>query len=59
MPEGDSIESFRQKAEACRQLADIEESREREALWIERAEHWEQLATKTERGSEPAGQAEV
>jgi hypothetical protein len=32
------------KAEACRLLADTSEDAQRKALWIERADHWEQLA---------------
>jgi len=34
------------KAEACRRLADIEDDLERKALWLNRAEEWEQHATK-------------
>jgi hypothetical protein len=34
------------KAEACRRLADLADDEQRKALWIERADHWEQLAVK-------------
>jgi hypothetical protein len=42
----DDLAQLRQKAEACRRLADIAEDAQRKALWIERADHWEQLAAK-------------
>jgi hypothetical protein len=43
MSEDHSTE-LRQKAEACRRLADISESAERKALWLKRADEWEKLA---------------
>jgi hypothetical protein len=43
---GDDPAQLRLKAEACRRLADITEDTQRKALWIERADHWEQLASK-------------
>jgi len=44
----DSI-ALRRKAEACRQLADMDQSAERKALWLKRADDWEQLAIKAEK----------
>jgi hypothetical protein len=41
--------ALRQKAEACRQLADLDQSSERKALWFKRADHWEELAIKAEK----------
>jgi hypothetical protein len=38
--------ALRRKAEACRQLADLDQSSERKALWLKRADHWEELAIK-------------
>jgi len=40
--------ALRRKAEACRQLASLDQSGERKALWLKRADDWEQLATKAE-----------
>ena len=40
---------FRLKAEACRQLADTAENVVREAIWLDRADYWEQLAKEAER----------
>jgi hypothetical protein len=40
---------LRLKAEACRRLADMSENVMREALWLDRADYWEQLATKAEK----------
>lgn len=40
---------LRLKAEACRRLADLTEDAEREAVWLGRANDWEQLATKAEK----------
>jgi len=34
------------KADACRTLAKLSDTEERKALWIERAEYWEELALK-------------
>ncbi len=46
----DEPAQLRQKAEACRRLADMyEEDPERQTLWIERADHWEKLAIKAEK----------
>jgi hypothetical protein len=36
-------------AEACRKLAGVFEEPDRKVLWIERAGHWDQLATEAER----------
>jgi len=44
----DSI-ALRRKAEAWRQLADMDQSAERKALWLKRADDWEQLAIKAEK----------
>jgi hypothetical protein len=43
----DSVE-FRRKAEACRQLAAVQDSPERKALWLTRAEEWERCAIEAE-----------
>jgi hypothetical protein len=37
---------MRQKADACRMLANIAENPERKALWLNRADYWEELAVK-------------
>jgi hypothetical protein len=37
---------LRRKAEACRRLADMSEDADRKAMWLERADYWEQLALK-------------
>jgi len=37
------------RAEACRRLADTSENAERKELWLDRANHWEQLALKAEK----------
>jgi hypothetical protein len=37
------------RAEACRRLADTSENVERRELWLERANHWEQLALSAEK----------
>ena len=39
---------LRQKAKACQQLADTSENVMRQALWLDRADHWEQLAKEAE-----------
>jgi hypothetical protein len=44
-----AIRIFPLKAEACRQLADIQGDPKRKALWVEREEIWEQLAIKAEK----------
>jgi hypothetical protein len=44
----DSI-ALRRKAEACRQLADLDQTGERKALWLKRADDWERLAIKAEK----------
>ena len=41
--------ALRRKAEACRQLADVDQSAERKALWLKRADQWEQLAIEAEK----------
>jgi hypothetical protein len=40
---------LRLKAEACRQLAGIAEDVMRQALWLDRADHWERLAKEAEK----------
>lgn len=40
---------LRQKAEACRRLADSSESVERKDLWLKRADEWEKLAIEAEK----------
>jgi len=42
-------ERLRQKAQACRRLAATVENVMREALWLDRADHWEQLAKEAEK----------
>ena len=42
-------ERFRQKAQACRRLAVTAENVMREALWLDRADHWERLAKEAEK----------
>jgi hypothetical protein len=42
----DEVAEHRLKAEACRRLADLSEEDARKALWIERADYWEELAVK-------------
>jgi hypothetical protein len=42
----DDLAQLRRKAEACRRLADMSEDAKRKAMWLERADHWEQLAVK-------------
>jgi hypothetical protein len=37
---------LRQRADVCRILASISDTAERKALWLARADHWEQLALK-------------
>jgi hypothetical protein len=39
---------LRQKAEACRQLADTAENVVRNAMWLDRADYWEKLAKEAE-----------
>jgi hypothetical protein len=41
------LAQYRQKAEACRRLAELCEDDRRRTMWIERATAWEQLAMKT------------
>jgi hypothetical protein len=46
----DEPAQLRLKAEACRRLADISDDRtERKALWLKRADDWEELARKAEK----------
>lgn len=46
----DEPAQLRLKAEACRRLADISHDHtERKALWLKRADDWEQLARKAEK----------
>jgi hypothetical protein len=42
----DEAAQLRMKAEACRRLAELSDDFAREALWLRRADHWEQLATE-------------
>ena len=42
-------ERFRQKAQACRRLAVAAENVMREALWLDRADYWEQRAKEAEK----------
>jgi hypothetical protein len=48
----DDAFALHRKAEACRLLAEMKQSAERKALWLKRAEYWEQLATKAEKSTE-------
>jgi hypothetical protein len=48
----DDVFALHRKAGACRQLADMDQSAERKALWLKRAEHWEEVATKAEKSIE-------
>ncbi len=45
----DEPTQLRLKAEGCRQLAATSEDAKRKALWLERADHWEKLATEAEK----------
>lgn len=45
-PMFDELALSHARAEACRRLAHITENPARKALWIERAQHWEELAAK-------------
>jgi hypothetical protein len=40
----DEVAQHRLKAEACRRLADLCKDAKPKALWIERADRWEELA---------------
>lgn len=42
----DEASQLRMKAEASRRLADLSDDAERKMLWLERADHWAQLAIK-------------
>ena len=42
----DEVAQHRLKAEACRRLADLCKDAKPKALWIERADRWEELAAK-------------
>lgn len=55
MPEDPA--QLRLRAEACRRLADTSENAERKELWLDRANHWEQLALKAEK-RDPAGMSD-
>lgn len=46
----DRAAELRLKAEACRRLAELCDDSAREAVWLERADHWEHLATKAAKG---------
>jgi len=41
--------ALRRKAEACRQLADMDQGADRKTLWLKRADQWEQLAIEAEK----------
>jgi hypothetical protein len=49
----DDVAQLRMKAEACRRLADLTEDAARRTIWLARADHWEQLAAKTEKKAKP------
>lgn len=40
----DDPAEWRRKADACRTLAKLSDTAERKALWLGRAEYWEELA---------------
>jgi hypothetical protein len=42
----DEAAQLRLKTEACRRLAELFDDSAREAVWLQRADHWEQLAIK-------------
>jgi hypothetical protein len=46
----DKAAQLRLKAEACRRLAELCDDAERGALWLERADHWENFAIKAAKG---------
>jgi hypothetical protein len=41
--------ALRRKAEACRRLADMDQSADRKTLWLKRADQWERLAIEAEK----------
>jgi hypothetical protein len=41
--------ALRRKAEACRQLADMDQSADRKTLLLKRADQWEHLAIEAEK----------
>jgi hypothetical protein len=49
--------ALRRKAEACRLLAEMEQSAERKTLWLKRADQWEQLAIETEKHPQKSTEA--
>jgi hypothetical protein len=52
-PDNQSPTALRFKADACRILANAIDSAKNKAVWIERAEYWDGLATKVEKESLP------
>jgi hypothetical protein len=52
----DAAAELRLKAEACRRLADMAAAADdpvREALWLTRADHWEELAIDAAKKPQP------
>jgi hypothetical protein len=45
----DDPAQFRLRAEACRRLAELADDPQRESIWLERANDWDQLAAKAEK----------
>jgi hypothetical protein len=45
----DTLAQLHRKAEECRRLAETSENVEREALWLDRADYWEELAQEAEK----------
>jgi len=45
----DTLAQLHRKAEECRQLADTSENVVREAIWLDRADYWEELAQEAEK----------
>jgi hypothetical protein len=46
MPMREEPERYKMRAEACRRLAAIADTEENRALWLKRADHWEEMAVK-------------
>jgi hypothetical protein len=49
VPMGEEPGHLRMRAEACRRLADIADDEANKALWLKRADHWEEMAAKAEK----------
>lgn len=45
----DQSASLRLKGEACRRLADLSDNAERKAVWLKRADEWDELARNAEK----------